>query len=109
MIAYYSTVIFKQSINMSDHLALLMGGFVSLAFLCGTVMATQLIDRVGRRRVRSQHHLCIIVFANHLQLMMYGYACTCIGMAITAAGTSKNTFSYGVAATFGLFFFNFNL
>jgi hypothetical protein len=30
-------------------------------------------------------------------------------MTITAVGTSKDTLSYGVAATFGVFFFNFNL
>jgi hypothetical protein len=41
--------------------------------------------------------------------MMYGLACTCIGMSITAIGTSMNTFAAGAAATFGIFFFNFNL
>ncbi|RFU25014.1 hypothetical protein B7463_g11324, partial [Scytalidium lignicola] len=91
VIAYYSTVIFKQSVHMSDHLALLMGGFVSLAFFAGTVISIPIIDSFGRR-----------------PLIMYGLACTCIGMTITAIGTSKDTFSYGVAATFGVFFFNFN-
>jgi hypothetical protein len=41
--------------------------------------------------------------------MLCGYACACIGMMITAIGTSKTTFSYGAAATFGIFFFNFTL
>ena len=51
VIAYYSTVVFKQSVGMSDHLALLMGGFVSMAFLLGTVLSVFIIDRVGRRPV----------------------------------------------------------
>ncbi|KAJ9610429.1 hypothetical protein H2200_005206 [Cladophialophora chaetospira] len=114
VIAYYSTVIFKQSVHMSDHLALIMGGCVSIAFLCGTLVATQLIDRVGRRRVGKREIAPYLSPFKALltplpqQLMMYGYACTCIGMAITAIGTSKNTFAFGCAATFGLFFFNFN-
>ena len=40
---------------------------------------------------------------------MYGFACSCIGMSIAAIGTSKSTFAYGCAATFGIFFFNFNV
>jgi hypothetical protein len=51
VIAYYSTVIFKQSVHMSDHLALLMGGFVSLAFFAGTCLSIPVIDRFGRRPV----------------------------------------------------------
>ncbi|KAH8692362.1 general substrate transporter [Talaromyces proteolyticus] len=90
VIAYYSTVVFKQSVKMSDHLALLMGGFVSLAFLLGTCISIPIIDRVGRR-----------------PLLLFGMAGTCVGMAITAIGTSMETFSAGAAATFGIFFFNF--
>jgi hypothetical protein len=51
VIAYYSTVVFKQSVGMSDHLALLMGGFVSLSFLVGTCISIPVIDRIGRRPV----------------------------------------------------------
>lgn len=43
------------------------------------------------------------------QLMMCGYACTCLAMITIAIGTSKSSFSYGAAATFGIFFFNFSL
>ena len=38
---------------MSPHLALLMGGFVALAFLSGSFIAIFLIDRVGRRKVST--------------------------------------------------------
>ena len=30
-------------------------------------------------------------------------------MALTAVGTSKSTHTFGAVATFGIFFFNFNL
>ena len=44
-------MVFKQSVGMSDHLALLMGGFVTLSFLAGTFISMFIIDRLGRRPV----------------------------------------------------------
>ncbi|RFU35503.1 hypothetical protein B7463_g792, partial [Scytalidium lignicola] len=90
IIVYYSVVVFKQSVGMSDHLALLMGGFLSITFFAGTAVSTVLIDRVGRR-----------------PLMMTGLAGACIGMIITAASVSFNTHKAGIAATFGVFWFQF--
>ena len=75
---------------MSDHLALLMGGFLSITFFVGTLVSTLLIDRIGRR-----------------PLMMTGLAGSCVGMVITAAGVSYGTYTAGIAATFGIFWFQF--
>ncbi|KAF2788472.1 putative MFS sugar transporter [Melanomma pulvis-pyrius CBS 109.77] len=90
IIVYYSVVVFKQSVGMGDHLALLMGGFLSITFFVGTLVSTILIDRVGRR-----------------PLMMAGLAGSCIGMIITATGVSFGTYTAGLAATFGIFWFQF--
>lgn len=87
---YYSVVVFKQSVGMSDHLALLMGGFLSITFFVGTLTSTLLIDRLGRR-----------------PLMMTGLAGSCMGMIITAVGVSYGTYKAGIAATFGIFWFQF--
>ncbi len=87
---YYSVVVFKTSVGMSDHLALLMGGFLSITFFAGTAVSLFLIDRVGRR-----------------PLMMFGLAGACIGMIITAASVSFNTYKAGIAATVGVFWFQF--
>ena len=87
---YYSVVVFEQSVGMSAHLALLMGGFLSITFWVGTLVSTLLIDRIGRR-----------------PLMMAGLAGSCIGMVITAIGTSYGTYKAGIAATFGIFWFQF--
>lgn len=51
VIAYYSAVVFEQSVHMSRNLSLLMAGFVSLAWLFGSLIGVSLIDKVGRRRV----------------------------------------------------------
>lgn len=51
VIAYYSTVVFKVSVGMDDRLALLVAGFVTLAFLAGTFISLFIIDRMGRRPV----------------------------------------------------------
>ncbi|MCJ1297870.1 hypothetical protein MMC08_000658 [Hypocenomyce scalaris] len=92
VMAYYGTVVFKQSVGMSEHLALLMGGFTSLAFWAGTVVSLPIVDRFGRR-----------------PLLLWGATFMSIGMAITAIGTSrKGDFQFGAAATFGIFFFYFN-
>ena len=64
VLAYYSTVIFKESVHMSNHLALLMGGFVSMAFMCGTLVAFPLVDRVGRRRVRGPNPFVKLSFTD---------------------------------------------
>jgi MFS family permease len=90
IIVYYSVVVFKQSVGMSDHLALLMGGFLSITFFAGTAVSIVLIDRIGRR-----------------PLMMMGLAGACVGMIITAASVSFNTYKAGIAATFGVFWFQF--
>lgn len=87
---YYSVVVFKQSVGMSDHLALLMGGFLSITFFVGTLVSTVLIDRIGRR-----------------PLMMTGLAGSCIGMIMTAASVSYGTHKAGIAATVGVFWFQF--
>jgi hypothetical protein len=50
---------------MSNHLALLMGGFVSMAFMCGTFVALPLVDRVGRRRVRYSHPRCTCILTDN--------------------------------------------
>ena len=86
VIAYYATVVFEQSVGMSSHLALLVGGCTTLAFLCGVCIAIFIVDRVGRRG-----------------LMLWGFGCACVGMAITAVGTSKSTSTFGAVATFGIF------
>lgn len=76
---------------MSDKLALLMGGFLSITFFVGTLCSTFLIDRIGRR-----------------PLMMGGLVGACIGMIITAASVSyTGNYKAGIAATFGVFFFQF--
>ena len=50
-----------------------------------------------------------LMLIDHAKMMMYGFFCTCIGMTLVAVGTSKDTYSYGILATFGIFFFQYNL
>jgi MFS family permease len=51
VIAYYSTVVFEQSVKTSPHLALVLGGLTAIAFLCGTIIAVLVVDKLGRRPV----------------------------------------------------------
>ncbi|KAF2158390.1 hypothetical protein M409DRAFT_38271 [Zasmidium cellare ATCC 36951] len=88
--AYYSTVIFEQSLGKSSHDALIMGGFTALVFFLGGCVGSSLADRLGRR-----------------VMLMSGFAGASIGMALGAIGTSETSYSFGVVATFGIFFFQF--
>jgi predicted MFS family arabinose efflux permease len=67
-----------------------MGGFLSITFFVGTAVSTTLIDRIGRR-----------------PLMMMGLAGACSGMVITAVSVSFDTYHAGIAAAFGVFWFQF--
>ncbi|KAK3180004.1 sugar transporter-like protein [Lecanicillium sp. MT-2017a] len=48
---YYSTLLFKQNLNMSDRMALILGGVFSTVYAIFTLPSFFMIERVGRRKL----------------------------------------------------------
>lgn len=48
---YYSTVLFKRTIGLSDRLSLVLGGVFATIYALSTIPSFFLIDRIGRRKL----------------------------------------------------------
>src|SRR5699024_3297737 len=48
---YYSTVLFRDNIQMSDYLSLVMGGVFATVYALATIPSFFLIERIGRRKL----------------------------------------------------------
>lgn len=48
---YYSTLLFKQNLNMSDRMALVLGGVFSTVYMLFTIPSFFMVERVGRRKL----------------------------------------------------------
>jgi sugar porter (SP) family MFS transporter len=48
---YYSTLLFKQNLNMTDQMALILGGIFSTVYVLFTIPSFFMIERVGRRKL----------------------------------------------------------
>lgn len=48
---YYSTLLFKQNLHMTDRMALVLGGVFSTVYMLFTIPSFFMVERVGRRKL----------------------------------------------------------
>lgn len=89
-IAYYSAVIFEQSVGLARNTSLLLAGGNGIVNHLASIPPIFIIDRIGRRK-----------------LMIWSVAGQAVCMALMAGGTSRTAHGPGIVATTGIFFFSF--
>lgn len=91
LVTYYAPVVLQNSLNLSHHLSLLLGGIMGIAYVLSVIPALFLVDRAGRRPT---------------MLFSCGGICLCM---IVLAGTlsHQHVNGTGIAAVVMLFLINF--
>lgn len=90
MIAYYQTILFRESVGLNENLSRLVAGCSSLCFLVGTLPAIYLIENMGRRRT----------------MLLGSFGCFLSMLALTillAIGENNTAIGWGAAASIFLF------
>jgi cyanate permease len=91
LITYYAPYIIK-SVGFSEHLSSLMSSFLNLFYYLSTLIPIFIINKISKR-----------------VLLLIGLLSMAMGMCILAGTTSVTAFGPGVAATVGLFWYDFCL
>lgn len=85
---YYSTLLFKQNLHMSDRMALVLGGVFSTVYMIFTLPSFFMVERVGRRN-----------------LFIIGFAGQGLSFLITMGCLVKPTEASANGAAVGIFLF----
>jgi sugar porter (SP) family MFS transporter len=93
-LVYYSTTLFRTSLQFSPHLSSLMSGFLQTFFFLASFIPWALIDRVGRRPLL----LSCVTFMSFVMA-------TQAGLIFAVESNPSTSKSYGIGAAVMLFLF----
>ena len=99
LVVYYIPTVLTSSVGMSDKLAQILGGFINLMFVIGSLGPTLFLDRMGRRKT-----MMIGSFGLGISMLMVS---ALLSQAGTNGGQSQREKSFGAAAV--AFFFIYML
>lgn len=85
---YYSTLLFKQNLGMSNHMALVLGGIFSVVYAVFTIPSFFMVETVGRRK------LFLVGFLGQGLSFLITMACLIVDTPQSAKGAAVGIFLF---------------